>query len=72
LRERYKLRFFQNRVLGKISEPEQVRIPEKWRLLRKEELYDLHSSSVETKGMGEARGKYGGEKKYIQGTGRET
>jgi len=72
LREEYRLRFFENRVLGKISGPERFRVSAKWRILRKGELYDLHSSPIERKGMGEARGKYGGEKKYILDTGRET
>ena len=58
-------------MLGKISGPKRVRVPVKWRILRKEELYDLHSLTIERKGMGEARGKYGGEKKYIQVTGGE-
>jgi hypothetical protein len=39
---------------------------------RKEELYDLHSSPIERKVMGEARDKYGGEENSIQGTGGET
>jgi len=55
-----------------ISGPERVRVPVKWRLLRKEELYDPHSSPIERKGMGEARGRYRGEKKYIQGTSGES
>jgi len=59
-------------VLGKISGPERVRVPVKWRILCKEKLYDLYFSPIERKGKGEERGKYGGEEKYIQDTGRET
>jgi hypothetical protein len=72
LREEYRLRFFENRVLEKISGPKQVRIPVKWRIQSKEELYDLYCSLIERKGMGEARDKYGGEKKYVQGIDVET
>lgn len=58
-------------MLGKISGRERVTVIVKWRILRKEELYGLHSTPTERKDMGEARANYGGEK-YIQGTGGET
>jgi hypothetical protein len=45
LREKYRLSVFENRVLGKIFWPKKDKVPGMWRRLRKEELYDMYSSS---------------------------
>jgi hypothetical protein len=44
LRDEYRLRVFENRVLRKISGPKKDQVTVKWSRLRNEELYDLYSS----------------------------
>jgi hypothetical protein len=44
LRERYRLRMFENRVLRKISEPKTDEVTDKWSRLHNEKLHDLYSS----------------------------
>jgi hypothetical protein len=43
LREEYRLRFFENRVLRRISGPKRNEVTEEWRRLHNEELYVLYS-----------------------------
>jgi hypothetical protein len=44
LREKRRLRVFENRVLGRIFGPNRDEVTEKWRKLHNEELIDLYSS----------------------------
>jgi hypothetical protein len=43
LRERYRLRVFENRVLRKASEPKRDEVTDKWIRLHNEKLHDLYS-----------------------------
>jgi hypothetical protein len=44
LREKHRLRVFENRVMRKVFGPKRDGVIWKWRKLHNEELYDLHSS----------------------------
>jgi hypothetical protein len=44
LREEYRLRVFENRVLRRIFEPKRDEMTVEWRKLHNEELHDLYSS----------------------------
>jgi hypothetical protein len=44
LREKHRLRVFENRVLRRIFGPKRDEVTEEWRRLHNEELYDLYSS----------------------------
>jgi hypothetical protein len=44
LREEYKLRVFESRVLRRIFEPKRDEVTGEWSKLRNEELYNLYSS----------------------------
>jgi len=43
-REEHTLRVFENTLLRKLFGPKRGEVAREWRKLRKEELYDLHSS----------------------------
>jgi hypothetical protein len=45
LREKHRLRVFENSVLRRIFGPKRDEVAEEWRRLHKEELYDLYSSA---------------------------
>jgi hypothetical protein len=44
LKEEYRQRVFENKVLGRISGPRRDEIIEEWRRLHNGELYDVYSS----------------------------
>jgi hypothetical protein len=46
LKEDYRLKVFENRVLGRIFGPRRGEVPEGWRKLHNEELHGLYSSPV--------------------------
>jgi hypothetical protein len=50
LREEYKLRVFENRVLRRISGPKRDEVTAGWRTLHNEELCDLYSSTSQLRG----------------------
>jgi hypothetical protein len=46
LREEHRLRVFENRMLGRISEPKRDEMTGEWRKLHNEELRDLYSLPI--------------------------
>ena len=60
VREKRRLRVFENRVLRRIFGPKREEVTGEWRKLHNEELNNLYCSA------------YGGEKRGIQGFGGET
>ena len=60
-----------NRVLRRICGPKRDEVAGEWRKLRSEELNDLYSSpnKIDKNEMGGACRAYGGEERYIQGSG---
>jgi len=67
LREKRRLRVFENRVLRRVFVPKRDEVTGEWRKLHNEELNDLYSltqycagSKIETNEMGRACGAYGG------------
>jgi hypothetical protein len=46
IREKHKLRVFENMVLMKTFRPNIDQVTEEWRRLPNEKLYDLHSSNI--------------------------
>jgi hypothetical protein len=74
LKEEYKLRLLQNRLLRKVFGPKRNEVTEEWRRLRKEELYDLYkilSDQTKKNEMGGTCSMYGGEERCMQGFGGE-
>jgi hypothetical protein len=64
---------FQNRVLRTILGRKWDEVTGEWRPLHKEELNELYSSlQIKKNEMGGAHSMYVGEKRCIQGFGRET
>jgi hypothetical protein len=51
LRDEYRLRVFENRVLRKIFGPKRDEVTRKWRRLLNEELYALYSSRYIIRGI---------------------
>jgi hypothetical protein len=79
LREKHRLRVFENRVLRRIFGSKRDEVREEWKKLRNEELNDLYSSSnmflgdqMEKNEMGGTCGTYGGGYRCIEGFGGET
>jgi hypothetical protein len=67
LREKRRLRVFENRVLRKVFGPKRDEVTGEWRKLHNEELNDLYfltqycaGGKIETNEMGRACGAYGG------------
>jgi hypothetical protein len=79
LREKRRLRVFENRVLRRIFGPKRDEVIGEWRKIHIEELNNLYSSpnivrviKIEKNEMGEACNAYGGEEMRMQGFGGET
>jgi len=77
LREEYKLREFQNRMLRRIFGPKRDEVTREWKKLHNEELNDLLTQyclgdKIEKNEMGGAGSAYGGGESLIQGFGRKT
>ena len=76
LREKCRLRVFENRVLRRIFGPKMDEVTEKWRRLHNKELYALHSLTdvirviKSRRQMGRACSTYG--ERFIQGFGGKT
>jgi hypothetical protein len=60
LREEYKLRVFENRVMRRIFGPKGNRMTGGWRKLRNEELHDLYSSPNIIRNIKASRLKWAG------------
>jgi hypothetical protein len=58
LREEYRLRVFENRVLRRIFGPKRDEVTGEWRKLHNEELHDLYYSPSIIRIMGEKRNAY--------------
>ena len=72
MREEYRLRVLENRVLRRIFGPKRDEVTGEWRKLRNEELGDLYCSPsivqvIKKNEMDRACGMYGGENRCIQG-----
>jgi hypothetical protein len=68
LREKHRLRVFENRVLRRIFGLKRDEVTGEWRKLRNEELRDLYSSSdnqVEEDEMGGPCSTNGGEEEHV-------
>jgi hypothetical protein len=77
LREKRRLRVFENRVLRRVFGPKRDEVKGEWRKLHNEELNNLYSSPsivqvVKSRRMRWACGAYGGGKRGAQGVGGET
>jgi hypothetical protein len=77
LREKHRLRVFENRVLRKVLGPQRDEVIWKWRKLHNEELYGLHSSPhiirvIKSIKMRWAENVARMEERCIQGFGWET
>ena len=78
LREKRRLRVFENRVLRRIFGPKRDEVTGEWRKLHNEELNDLYCSPdslrvIKSRGIRWARhvARMGGDERRIQGCGRE-
>ena len=78
MRERCRLRVFENRVLKRIFGPKRDEVTGEWRRLHNQELYALYFSpdysgdQVKKTEMGRIYSTYGGEEKCMQGFSGET
>ena len=77
MREKRRLRAFENRVLRRVFGPKRDEITGEWRKLHNEELSDLYSLPnivrvVKSRRMGGACGAYGTGESGVQGSGAET
>ena len=77
LREDYRLRVFENRVLRRKLGPRRDEVTGEWRRLRNKELYELSSPNIirvikSIRQMGRTCGTYWGEERCIQGFSGET
>jgi hypothetical protein len=74
LREEYRLRVFENRVLGRIFGPKRDEVTGEWRKLHNEELHNLYSSpditmQVKANEVGGECSTHGRGEKSVQGSG---
>jgi hypothetical protein len=60
LREKHRLRVFENRVLRRIFGPKSDEVTGEWRKLRSEELYNLYTSSNTIRQIGSRRMRLAG------------
>jgi hypothetical protein len=74
LRDKHRLRVFQNRVLRRLFGTKRDEVTEEWRRLHNEKLYDLNSSSnaIRVIKLRRMRWTYGGKNRCKQGFGGET
>ena len=73
MKEKRRLKVFENRMLRRIFGPKRDEVTGEWRKLHNEELNDLYCSPSivrdQKNEMGEACSVYGGEERRIQGFG---
>jgi hypothetical protein len=76
MREESRLRVFENKVPKRISWPKKHKVTGEWRKLHNEKLEDLYCLpniyQIKKNEISRACSMYGGEKRCIQGFGRET